>query len=212
MTCPSCGRENAAGGVFCMRCGAPLQQTVGESVRERPAASPPPVYGAQPAESPGFSPASIHPQYAGFWRRFFASLIDGIILGILTTVVYFPVAMVIGLAGFAGASSSGDFSNLGVIEGPLVALNWIVSISISWLYEALLTASAKQATLGKMALGMIVTDLEGRRMSFGRATGRYFGKWVSSFTLLIGYLIQPFTAKRQALHDMLAGTLVLMQR
>jgi len=212
MTCPSCGRENAAGGVFCMRCGVPLQQTVGEAARESPAPSPPPVYGAPPAESPGFAPGTIAPEYAGFWRRFFASLIDGIILGVLTTVVYFPVAMVIGLAGFASASSSGDFSNLGFIEGPLVALNWIVSILISWLYEAMLPASAKQATLGKMALGMIVTDLDGRRLSFGRATGRYFGKWVSSFTLLIGYLIQPFTAKRQALHDMLAGTLVVMQR
>lgn len=194
-----------------MRCGAPLQQSVGEAARQAPTA-PALVDRPQRAESLGYAPAALPPEYAGFWRRFFAALIDGIIVSIVSTLVYFPMVIVIGLAGVAGASSGGDFSDLGFIEGPLMALNWIVSIAITWLYEALLTASPKQATLGKMALGMIVTDLEGRRISFGRSTGRYFGKWVSSFTLLIGYLIQPFTAKRQALHDLLAGTLVVMQR
>ena len=188
-----------------MRCGAPLQQTVGEA----PTATPP-VYGTDPA--PSYSPSAIPPDYAGFWRRFFASMIDGVIVGTISLVIYFPLAIVIGLAGFAGASSGGDLSSLeGLIEGPLVALNWIVSISISWAYEAILTASSKQATIGKLALGMIVTDLEGNRLSLGRSTGRYFGKWVSSMTLGIGYLIQPFTAKRQALHDLIAGTLVVKQ-
>lgn len=195
-----------------MRCGAPLQQTVGGGAASDRSAALAPPYGIQAGSSLGYAPAALPPEYAGFWRRFFASAIDGVILGIVSMVIYFPIAILIGLVGLAGASSGGDFSDLGLVEGPLAALNWIVSIGVSWLYEALLTASAKQATLGKMALGVIVTDLEGRRLSFGRATGRYFGKWVSSLTLLIGYLIQPFTAKRQALHDLLAGTLVVMQR
>ena len=65
------------------------------------------------------------------------------------------------------------------------------------------------ATPGKMACGIKVTDLDGRRISFGRATGRFFGKILSTLILLIGFLMQPFTARKQALHDILAGTLVV---
>jgi uncharacterized RDD family membrane protein YckC len=78
-----------------------------------------------------------------------------------------------------------------------------------WLYHGLMTSSAKQATLGKMAVGIIITDMQGRRLSFARATGRHFAKYLSGLTLLIGYLIQPVTEKRQALHDLLASTLVV---
>jgi uncharacterized RDD family membrane protein YckC len=63
-----------------------------------------------------------------------------------------------------------------------------------------------------MALNLVVTDENGAKISFGRATGRHFGKYLSALILFIGYLIQPFTAKRQALHDMLAGTLVVVRR
>ncbi|MGB6469852.1 MAG: RDD family protein, partial [Candidatus Acidiferrales bacterium] len=66
-----------------------------------------------------------------------------------------------------------------------------------------------QGTLGKRALGLLVTDLEGRRVSFGRASGRYFGKIVSALILMIGFIMAGFTEKKQALHDMLAGCLVL---
>ena len=60
-----------------------------------------------------------------------------------------------------------------------------------------------------MALGIVVTDMQGRRISFLRATGRYFGKIVSGMLIMIGYLMQPFTEKRQTLHDIMAGCLVL---
>ena len=60
-----------------------------------------------------------------------------------------------------------------------------------------------------MALGIIVTDLDGNQISFGRANGRYWSKIVSSITLLIGYIMAGFTEKKQALHDIIAGTLVL---
>jgi uncharacterized RDD family membrane protein YckC len=65
------------------------------------------------------------------------------------------------------------------------------------------------ATVGKMALSLKVTDMEGQRITFGRATGRYFGKWLSAVILLIGFIMAAFTAKKQALHDILASTLVL---
>ena len=88
----------------------------------------------------------------------------------------------------------------------------MASIVITWLYFALLESSTRQATFGKMALGLFVTDLEGNRLSFARASGRYFSKIISGMTFTIGFLMAGFTAKKQALHDMIAGCLVLVRR
>ena len=92
-------------------------------------------------------------------------------------------------------------------------VNGIVSIAISlcanWIYEAAMESSSRQATVGKMALGLKVTDLKGRRVSFARATGRHFAKFISGMILLIGYIMAGFTERKQALHDMIAGTLVI---
>ena len=85
-----------------------------------------------------------------------------------------------------------------------------VTIVATWLYFALMESSARQGTLGKMALGLFVTDLEGRRVSFGRATGRFFAKIITGLIpFFIGYIMAGFTAEEQALHDMIAGCLVL---
>jgi len=95
-------------------------------------------------------------------------------------------------------------------------INRITGLSTYWLnltgglfYFALMESSPYQATLGKMALGIKVTDYAGRRISFARAVGRYLGKIISSIILGIGYLLAGFSAKKQALHDMIAGTLVV---
>lgn len=87
-------------------------------------------------------------------------------------------------------------------------LNLLLTV-VGWLYEALMVSSSHQATLGKKVAGIVVTDMQGSRISFSRATGRHFGRFVSVLLLLIGYLIQPVTEKRQTLHDMMAGCLVL---
>jgi uncharacterized RDD family membrane protein YckC len=120
--------------------------------------------------------------YAGFWRRFAAIIIDGIILGI--------VGAVLGAA--LGRSLGSSLNTL-----------------IGWLYFALMESSERQATLGKMALGIYVTDVEGRRISFAKATLRYFAKILSTLILFIGFIMAAFTARKQALHDMIANTLVL---
>jgi len=70
-------------------------------------------------------------------------------------------------------------------------------------------SSGWQATVGKRALGMVVTGLDGRRISFARATGRHFAKYISALILFIGFIMAAFTAKKQALHDMIAETLVI---
>lgn len=87
-------------------------------------------------------------------------------------------------------------------------LTWMVTIVAAWLYFALLESSKLQASIGKLALGIIVTDMEGNRITFGKATGRYFGKIISAIILYVGFMMAGFTEKKQGLHDIIAGTLV----
>ena len=93
---------------------------------------------------------------------------------------------------------------------------WLVLLypavwGVGWLYWAGLESSGLQATLGKRVVGLMVTDMAGQRISFGRATGRYFGKILSAMLFYVGFLMAAFTDKKQALHDMLAGTLVVLR-
>jgi uncharacterized RDD family membrane protein YckC len=81
-----------------------------------------------------------------------------------------------------------------------------------WLYHALMESSRYQGSLGKMALGIVVTDLSGQRITFGRATGRHFGKIISKLTIYIGYMMAGWTEQKQALHDIMAGCLVIRKR
>jgi uncharacterized RDD family membrane protein YckC len=87
----------------------------------------------------------------------------------------------------------------------------LVSIMISWLYFALMESSKSQGTVGKLVLKIKVTDYSYQRISFARASGRYFGKFVSNFILLIGYIMAGFTEKKQALHDMMASCYVIKE-
>ncbi len=128
--------------------------------------------------------------YAGFWRRVVAVILDGFVLGIVTV----PLNLALG-GGDDSMAYSPEASSIGT--------------ALSWLYYALMESSAKQATLGKMAMGIMVTDLEGRRIGFGKATGRYFAKILSALILLIGFIMVAFTERKQGLHDILAGTLVV---
>jgi uncharacterized RDD family membrane protein YckC len=88
-------------------------------------------------------------------------------------------------------------------------LYYLFSAIIFWIYFTLLESSAWQATLGKRTLGLYVTDAEGHRLTFGRAAGRNLAKYLSGLILGIGYLMAGFTRRKQALHDLIAGCLVL---
>ncbi len=106
-----------------------------------------------------------------------------------------------GILGFLYGASTGT------AEGA-ESVGQIAGILAGWIYYAALESSVKQATLGKTALSIKVTDMEGNRIGFGRATGRHFAKIISGIILLIGYLMIAFTEKKQGLHDMMAGCLV----
>lgn len=120
--------------------------------------------------------------YAGFWKRAVAILIDGVILAIIGALANFIFA------------------------------DWLASLIglfLGWAYYAGMESSARQATIGKSAMGIYVADMNGQRISFMRATGRYFAKILSALILFVGYIMAAFTARKQALHDILANTLVL---
>ncbi len=139
--------------------------------------------------------------YGGFWIRFVAYLIDSIVLGVGGSIVGGILGALIGFAMASGVASE----EAGVVASVVSAL---VSIVVNWLYYAFLESSQWQATLGKKVLGLVVTDMDGRRISFGRATGRYFAKFISSLILGFGYFMAGWTQRKQGLHDMIAGTLV----
>ncbi|PLR81410.1 hypothetical protein CVD25_20410 [Bacillus canaveralius] len=156
-------------------------------------------------------------QYGGFWIRFAASLIDSIVVGI-------PMAILIIIIGFMLFNSTGaidammtdsaymeqeltDEEAIALLGTYLVSV--VVSLIVSTLYFAGLHASKWQATVGKKLLGLKVTDLNGNRISFWRSLGRYLAMMFLSSILLIGYIIAAFTEKKQSLHDLIAGTVVL---
>jgi uncharacterized RDD family membrane protein YckC len=139
--------------------------------------------------------------YGGFWIRVLAALIDGVIV----RVVAAPVALIFGGLGMAGMMTGLPHVGLGILGGGVTI---ILVLFGGWLYEALMESSSYQATIGKMILGMKVTDLYGKRISFGRATGRHFAKILSGMMLCIGFIMVGLTERKQGLHDLLAGTLV----
>jgi len=144
--------------------------------------------------------------YAGFWRRFVASLLDFIIIGILLFISRIAFDA-IGL----------DLLNDQILGDRTGSAWWtafmfnesVLSLAVGTLYFGYFESSSGQASPGKRALGIIVTDLDRARISPARAVGRHLATLLSSAIFFIGYLIQPFTRKRQALHDVIASTLVL---
>ena len=155
-------------------------------------AAPPPIPTISIQPGVPMSPSGRHP---GFWLRFVAFIIDmiicnvgGFLLGLL-----FGILMV-----SQGVKDQDVLGGLGMMLG----------IVLQWLYYTLMESSSKQATLGKMACGFFVTDLEGKRISFGKACGRYFGMIVSALILGIGFLMCAWTERKQCLHDTMAGCLM----
>jgi uncharacterized RDD family membrane protein YckC len=141
--------------------------------------------------------------YAGFWRRVAAAMIDGVVFSPLA-LVYLGIFATMGAAAGAGSQEA----MVGLLLGSYF-LFMLVAMVGGWLYNTLLESSKYQGTLGKIVMGIKVVDLYGNRISFARANGRFFGKWVSGFILYIGFLMCAFTERKQCLHDMIASCLVV---
>ena len=205
MFCSRCGANVAEGAAFCTSCGQPVAGSSVAPAGPVPAATAP-AY-APPAQAGWQAPAApATVAYAGIWLRFVAWFIDRIVLQFASSIITLPFAASIGIRELMRMhpSSPEDFAPL--FEN--MRKFFFIILVLEWLYYALLESSAWRATLGKKALGLEVTDLAAARVTFGRATGRYFARYISFFTLGIGYIMAGFTAKKQALHDMISGTLV----
>jgi uncharacterized RDD family membrane protein YckC len=172
------------------------------------------AYGGPPPEGQiGYYNAAqgygVSTNYAGFWYRFVAYIIDYIVLYIPSFLIQSVLT-----AGVQSVSSSSGGARPGPGGVPpavfaLMGVSFAISMTMGWLYYALMETSSKQGTLGKMAMGIIVTDMQGKRLTFGRASGRFFGKLLSGIICCVGYMMAGWTEKKQALHDQLAGTLVV---
>jgi len=203
MFCPKCGKETDASGQFCQWCGAPIDAVpAAPAVMASPEAEEEPEIGV----------------YAGLGRRFVAFIVDIILIALFGIIVvaffnqangimylYYLVAL------HAPISSLTEAGTPIAALGPIVASVGLLVVVVPWLYYAGFESSRGQATPGKVLMRLEVTDLEGNRISFARATLRFFGKFISTLIIFIGFLMIGFTKKRQGLHDKIAGCLVLLQ-
>jgi uncharacterized RDD family membrane protein YckC len=192
----------------------PLSALFPDEVRS----APPATDGSRPAppapmqQLPQTTAAALE-DYAGFWKRVAAYILDLILLTIVFKVI----------GTFFGAPAAEEATKQAILGGtpPLEAylqlyhdmwLYNLVTTVLTWLYFAFCESSAWQATVGKLALGIRVTNLQGARISFLRATGRFFAKYLSVLIVCIGFLMVAFTRRKQGLHDLIADTLVLNGR
>jgi uncharacterized RDD family membrane protein YckC len=204
MFCSRCGIQVVEGKRFCQACG----QEVGAAVTATAA-----IAGSLSQPIAGTARVSASLPYGGFWARFVASVVDGLILVIPFWLVVFALIFMFGGFGMMLHRNPVDPRAAAAFLAPmfmLFFLGMLAFVVLEWLYFAIMESSERQATFGKSVMSLRVTDYEGQRISFGHATGRFFAKIISGLIpFAIGYIMAGFTEKKQALHDLIAGTLVL---
>lgn len=218
MICQYCGRDNPSEIGYCQSCGNPLSATQ---------APPPPVYGNYsnpqqgyyPPPLPGYPPVMGYgpTNYAGIGSRFLAALIDGMVIGIPIGIISTVLSAMMAVRVFNRTNRDPSFNpgmaadSIGtVVVG--VGFIMIISVLLTWAYFAIMESSSWQGTVGKRIMGIQVADLNGARITLGRATLRLAVKAFLSGWFLIGYIMALYTQRKQALHDLIAGTLVLTKQ
>jgi uncharacterized RDD family membrane protein YckC len=145
--------------------------------------------------------------YGGFWVRFVASIIDGIVIFIIhsiSSLVFFGTLFPM--------PQNPESLEIEYLFSAQYLGSSIFSLVLDVVYYAGMQSSSKQATIGKMAFDLKVMRTDGSRISFLRGVGRYFSKWVSTIILMIGYIMAAFDRRKQALHDKIADTLVVYEK
>lgn len=201
--CSKCGTEISAATAFCPTCGQP---TPSSTPAARAVVSPS-VPGQIAYSAPAYR-AGV--QYAGFWLRFVAYLIDSMVASVAFVILLIPILVFSGAMAAIGRLSNGE--DPGDVAALVVSILAGVALLAAgaWLYYALLESSSWQGTIGKKALSLKVTDMSGNPVTFGRASGRFFARFITELIpLRIGYILAGFTEKKQAIHDMIASCLVV---
>lgn len=147
------------------------------------------------------------PNYASFWSRLLAFIIDYMLVilvlsFIITLVVVFGFA---DIGPFIVEQEEDFIRNLSESWAPAP----YIMFAAFWLYNAIMHSSAWGATVGKRMLGLYVADENGHRINFWQATIRFLGKFISFFTLFVGFLVALIHPRRQTLYDLLAKTYVM---
>jgi uncharacterized RDD family membrane protein YckC len=206
MFCPKCGKETDASGKFCQWCGSDIE-----------AVAPRAVMKTEPPEEEEEEESPLTGNYAGLGRRFFAFIIDAIILFIFIAVAAAFFNLVQGVRYFyyitvqrAPIYALTEAGTTDAAVTPIIASLGVLFIILPWLYFAGFECSRGQGTPGKTLLRIMVTDKDGNRISFARATLRHFFKFISALIIFIGFIMIGLTRKRQGLHDKIAGCLVLL--
>jgi len=192
--------------VICPQCGADLTEKASKSPSCLEPLDAKPIEHVEP-ESLRAAPSVV---YAGFWWRALAFVIDSVsFFFVVTIVVLMPMLKHAGIP-LDNPWVLTDFRNRQV-----VAINLAIFMAM-WLFWSAMESSAWQATPGKRMLGIYVTDLAGKRITFARACGRFFAGHGISFIPLVGTiyyfsdcLMAGITVRKQAAHDAIAGCLVL---
>ena len=156
----------------------------------------------------------MNTNYAGFWLRFVAYVIDYIIIYTVQIFLVVPILAVVGInfaSGMSNADNMSEAEMFGMIAGMVGAMGAtiVLTFALIVLYYTIMETSKFQATVGKLAVGLKVTDSNGEKLDFTKALIRNLCKIISSMILFIGYIMAGFTEKKQGLHDIIAGTLVV---
>ena len=164
----------------------------------------------QPAYSQRTSGAR---RFGGFWMRFLAIIIDGIILFVVSAIITLPLGLAMGGAGLSLGRNPDPSQVMTALPGlmGLVGLNFLIRLALSMAYEVYFLTT-KGATPGKMALGLKVIRADGGPIPVGLAVGRFFAKYLSFFTFCIGFIIAGFDREKRSLHDHICGTRVIYTR
>lgn len=228
MFCSKCGANVSEGAAFCPQCGQPVAAAPVAVTPPPPsiplsgAVPPPPSPPSPPSYAPSYAPRPYSQQYsvptpqvlyAGFWLRVVAAVIDGFVLAIPSGILFLLL--------FASTlpelmRSQGDPALLVFTFLPRFMLLAVIYIIGAWVYWAKMESSSWQATLGKRALGLYVTDLTGRPINFGKASGRFWAgrglsivPYLGGLYFLIDCICAGVTEHKQAIHDTIASCLVL---
>jgi uncharacterized RDD family membrane protein YckC len=232
MYCTRCGTQLPESAAYCHVCGqavSPEPAAVGMQTVFLTAASLPPADAVETA------PPVVSHAYAGFWLRLGAWIIDKIVLTLAFAAIAAVVvaALIVDLAHYRPPAVYPHGTNV-FASYPMIFRLWdferqtrvfpqaafvatVAGLSAfflaAWLYYAWMESSASQGTLGKMLLGLAVTDMNGEAITFGRASGRFFARFITNLVPFVaGYLMAGLTRKKQALHDVLASCLVLRKQ
>ena len=186
MQCRKCGDVLPDGTRVCPSCGEPVSSSFDPDL----------IANALPA-------ASRPVVYAGFWIRGLAFVLDGLLI-----VIVFVAVILVPLMELGAIPANAPYTWFMAFNRQTIAIR-LLAFMLSWLYFATMESSRRQATIGKKALGLVVTDFDGQRISFNRALWRDLLKIVFGMIFYFGFLFAAFMPRKQALHDILGKTLVL---